>query len=114
MKTKLLALLFLVGSAAFAAPRVVVGVGVGVAPAYGYDAPPPPAVAYVARAPVYPAYWGARAYYGPRWVASAVLRTVVTTVAAAIGAVSYCAGLRPSKASCSNARMPSRVMGRGL
>ena len=29
MKTKLLALLFLVGSAAFAAPRVVVGVGVG-------------------------------------------------------------------------------------
>ena len=39
MKTKLLALLFLVGSAAFAAPRVVVGVGVGVAPAYGYDAP---------------------------------------------------------------------------
>ena len=49
MKTKLLALLFLVGSAAFAAPRVVVGVGVGgvgvgvgVAPAYGYYAPPPP------------------------------------------------------------------------
>src|ERR1700735_3094511 len=69
MKTKLLALLFLVGSAAFAAPRVAigvgvggVGVGVGVGPAYGYYAPPP---AYVAPAP----YWGARAYYGPRWVA---------------------------------------------
>src|SRR3984957_2099045 len=69
MKTKLLALLFLVGSAAFAAPRVAigvgvggVGVGVGVGPAYGYYAPRP---AYVAPAP----YWGARAYYGPRWVA---------------------------------------------
>lgn len=69
MKTKLLALLFLVGTAAFAAPRVVVGVGVGVgvAPAYGYyAAPPPPAVPYVAPAPV---YWGPRAYYGPRWIA---------------------------------------------
>ena len=67
MKTKLLALLFLVGSAAFAAPRVVVGVGVGVAPvapAYGYVAPSV-AVPYVAPAPV---YWGPRAYYGPRWV----------------------------------------------
>jgi hypothetical protein len=69
MKTKLLALLFLVGSAAFAAPRVAigvgvggVGVGVGVGPAYGYYAPRP---AYVAPAP----YWGGRAYYGPRWVA---------------------------------------------
>ena len=69
MKTKLLALLFLVGSAAFAAPRVVVGVGVGVgpvAPAYGYYAPPAPVAAYVAPVPV---YWGHRAYYGPRWVA---------------------------------------------
>jgi len=60
MKTKLLALLFLVGSAAFAAPRVAIGVGiggvgVGVAPAYGYYAAP--------------VYWGRRAYYGPRWVA---------------------------------------------
>ena len=76
MKTKLLALLFLVGSAAFAAPRVVVGVGVGVAvaPAYGYYPAPPPAAAYVAPGPyVYPygyrtGYWGPRAYYGPRWV----------------------------------------------
>jgi len=59
MKTKLLALLFLVGSAAFAAPRVVVGVGIGVAPV----------VPYVAPAPVYGVgYWGPRAYYGPRWV----------------------------------------------
>ena len=65
MKTKLLALLFLVGSAAFAAPRVAigvgvggVGVGVGVGPGYGYYAPRP---AYVAPAPV---YWGPRAYYG--------------------------------------------------
>src|ERR1700678_951125 len=81
MKTKLLALLFLVGSAAFAAPRVVVGVGVGpvgvgvgvgVAPGYGYYAPPP--AAYVAPGPyAYPygyraGYWGPRPYYGPRWV----------------------------------------------
>src|SRR5579863_7143441 len=60
MKTKLLALLFLVGSAAFAGPRVAVGigvggvgvgVGVGVAPAYGYYAPPAPAAAYVAPGP---------------------------------------------------------------
>jgi hypothetical protein len=57
MKTKLLALLFLVGTAAFAAPRVVVGVGVA------------PVVPYVAPAPVYGVgYWGPRAYYGPRWV----------------------------------------------
>jgi hypothetical protein len=74
MKTKLLALLFLVGSAAFAAPRVVVGVGAGVGPAYGYYAapPPPPAVAYVAPAPYVawrPGYWGPLPYYGPRWVA---------------------------------------------
>jgi hypothetical protein len=73
MKTKLLALLFLVGSVAFAGPRVAigvgvggVGVGVGVGPGYGYYAPPVPAIGYVA--PV-PAYWGPRAYYGPRWVA---------------------------------------------
>jgi hypothetical protein len=68
MKTKLLALLFLVGSVAFAAPRVAIGVGVGgvgvgVGPAYGYYAPP--VRAYLAPAPV---YWGPRAYYGPRWV----------------------------------------------
>jgi len=70
MKTKLIALLFLVGSVAFAAPRVVVGVGVGVGPAYGpgygYYAAPPVAVPYVAPAP---AYWGGGAYYGHGWVA---------------------------------------------
>jgi hypothetical protein len=70
MKTKLLALLFLVGSAAFAAPRVVVGVGVGpvgvgVGVGPGYVAP---AVPYVASAPVYGyGYYGPRAYYGPRY-----------------------------------------------
>ncbi|MGP0072976.1 MAG: hypothetical protein ACLPWF_13710 [Bryobacteraceae bacterium] len=66
MKTKLLALLLLAGSAAFAAPRVVVGVGV--APAYGYVAPAPayvPPPVYLAPPPV---YWGPRAYFGPRWV----------------------------------------------
>jgi hypothetical protein len=67
MKTKLLALLFLVGSAAFAAPRVVVGVGlgpvgvgvgVGVAPAYGYYAPPAIVQATGDRVPItVPAGW---------------------------------------------------------
>jgi hypothetical protein len=66
MKTKLFALLFLVGSAAFAGPRVVVGIGVA-PPAVAYVPPPVP---YVAPAPVYGVgYWGPRAYYGPRWVA---------------------------------------------
>jgi hypothetical protein len=90
MKTKLLALLFLVGSAAFAAPRVVVGVGIGVAPAGVYYAPPPayvPPAAYVAPAPGpgyawvggywYPygghyawhaGYWASRPFGGARWV----------------------------------------------
>ena len=78
MKTKLLALLFLVGSAAFAGPHFVVGIGVAppaeayVAPPVPYVAPPVPYVAppvtYVAPAPVYGvSYWGPRAYYGPRW-----------------------------------------------
>jgi hypothetical protein len=90
VKTKLLALLFLIGSSAFAGPRFFVGFGVG--PAYGYYAapppPPPPAVAYVAPAPGpnfawiggywYPyggryawhaGYWAPRPYYGARWVA---------------------------------------------
>ena len=92
MKTKLMALLFLVGSAAFAAPRVVVGVGVGVGPAYGYYAAPPPpppaAVAYIPPSPGvgfswvggywYPnagryawhaGYWARRPYYNAHWVA---------------------------------------------
>ncbi len=44
MKSKLLALLFVVGSTAFAGPRFFFGVGVGPA----YVAAPAPAVAYVA------------------------------------------------------------------
>ena len=51
MKTKLLALLLLAGSAAFAAPRFFFGIGVG--PAFGYYAPPPPV--YAAPPPVYAA-----------------------------------------------------------
>jgi hypothetical protein len=90
MKTKLLALLFLVGSAAFAGPRIAVGVGIGVGPAYGYYAAPPPApaVAYVPTAPgpnfawvggyghpyggryAWRAGYGApRPFYGDRWIA---------------------------------------------
>lgn len=87
MKTKLLALMFLVGSAAFAGPRVFVGVGVG-----GYAVPvaPPPApvVAYVPPAPGpgyawingyyvpsgpryswHAGYWAPRPYAGAYWVA---------------------------------------------
>jgi hypothetical protein len=83
MKTKLLALLFLVGSSAFAGPHVFFGVGVG--PAYGYYAAPPPAAAYVAPAPapgyvpgyynpvgpsyVYqPGYWGRPPYPHAVWI----------------------------------------------
>jgi hypothetical protein len=65
MKTKMLALLFLVGSSAFAGPRFFFGVGVG--PGYGYYAappPPPPAVAYVAPAPG-PGYSWVAGYYAP-------------------------------------------------
>lgn len=92
MKTKLLALLLLVGGAAFAAPRVAIGVGIGVGPAYGYYAAPPPAyvppaAAYVAPAPGpgyswiagywYPyggryswraGYWAPRPFHGAVWV----------------------------------------------
>ena len=64
MKTKLLALLFLVGSAAFAGPRVVVGVGVGVAPAYGYCSAGARRSLRCARARLL----GPNVYYGPRWV----------------------------------------------
>jgi WXXGXW repeat (2 copies) len=70
MKSKLLALLFLAGSAAFAGPRFFVGVGVGPAyvPAPAYVAP-----AYVAPAPVAyaPGYSWIPGYYapvGPRFV----------------------------------------------
>ena len=93
MKSKLLALLLLVGGSAFAAPHVFVGVGVGVSPAYGYYAAPPPAyappaVAYAPPAPGpgyswiagywYPyggryawhaGYWAHRPFYGATWIA---------------------------------------------
>jgi hypothetical protein len=69
MKSKLLALLFLAGSAAFAGPRVFVGVGVGYAPAPIVTyAPPPPPVAYVPA--VRPGYTWVSGYYYPvgrRW-----------------------------------------------
>jgi len=85
MKLKLAALLLLAGSAAFAGPRVFVGIGVGP----GYYAPPPaPMVAYVPPRPAvgytwvggywYPAgpryawhggYWARPPYYGAHWVA---------------------------------------------
>lgn len=73
MKTKILALLLLAGSAAFAGPRVFFGVGIGVpaAPYYVPVAPPPVPYAY-APAPVYrPGYTWISGYYypvGPRWV----------------------------------------------
>src|ERR1700680_2213822 len=70
MKTKLLALLLLAGSCAFAGTHFFFGVGVG--PAYGYYAPPPPppppVVAY-APAPG-PGYTWIAGYWhpaGPRW-----------------------------------------------
>lgn len=72
MKSKLLALVFLAGSAAFAGPRVFFGVGVGYAapaPVVVYAPPPAPVVAYVPRAPG-PGYaWVGGSYYpaGPRW-----------------------------------------------
>ena len=109
MKTKLLALLFLVGSAAFAAPRVVVGVGVGpvgvgvgVAPAYGYYAPPAPAAAYVAPAPSIGDLVRIMGRVGWRHATTGLVTTdVVTTVAVDVRKRSgdNYAGLRPSKAS---------------
>ncbi len=66
MKTKLLGLMFLAGSALFAAPRVVVGVGVGIP----YAPPPPPVAAYAAPAPG-PGYNWVAGYwypYGGRYV----------------------------------------------
>ncbi len=114
MKAKLIALLFLVGSVAFAAPRVVVGVGVG--PAYGYSlrrllfrmSRPRPFIG--APAPI-----TALAGLDHATMVRAFTDADITAGAftAVIGGANY-TGRRPSKASCSNARMPSRVMGRGL
>jgi hypothetical protein len=64
MKTKLLAVLLLAGSALFAAPGVAVGVGVGI-PAPAYGPPPAPAVGYVAPAPG-PGYAWVGGYWYPR------------------------------------------------
>lgn len=75
MKTKLLAILFLIGltgTSLFAGPRVFVGVGIGGGFGYGYYAPPPPApvVTYVPPAPGYGYSWvnGYWYPYGPRYV----------------------------------------------
>jgi len=71
MKTKLLALIFVAGSSAFAATHFSFGIGIG--PAYGYYAappPPPPAVAYAPPPVPGPGYtWIAGYWYpvGPRW-----------------------------------------------
>jgi YXWGXW repeat-containing protein len=77
MKTKLIALFLLAGSAMFAETHFSVGIGVG--PRYGYYAPPPPV--YYAPAPVYgyaPAprpgfiwvsgYWSVDGYGRRLWV----------------------------------------------
>lgn len=72
MKTKLLALLLLAGSSAFAA-HFSVGIGIG-GPAYGYGyyaPPPPPVVAYAPPAYPGPGYTWVGGYYypvGPRYV----------------------------------------------
>jgi hypothetical protein len=75
MKTKLLAVLLLAGSALVAAPRVVVGIGVGLpplAPVAAYVAPAPgPGYAWVggywARLPYPRAYWVGPRYFGHRY-----------------------------------------------
>ena len=71
MKTKLLALIFFVGSSAFAATHFSFGVGIG--PAYGYyvaPPPPPPVIAYAPPVVARPGYsWVGGYWYpvGPRW-----------------------------------------------
>ncbi|MGA2738168.1 MAG: hypothetical protein ABSG65_12060 [Bryobacteraceae bacterium] len=79
MKTKLLAVLLLAGSALFAAPAVVVGVGVGVpAPVAAYVPPAPgPGYAWVggywypagARRAWHAGYWARPPYPRAYWVA---------------------------------------------
>jgi hypothetical protein len=70
MKTKLLALLMVGGSALFAGPRVFVGVGFGSPVGYYAPPPPPPLVTYVAPGYVRPGYaWVGGYWYpaGPRY-----------------------------------------------
>ena len=64
MKTKLLAMTLLAGSALFAETHFSIGVGVG-GYGNGYYAPPPPVVRY---APPYPGpgYTWVEGYWGPR------------------------------------------------
>lgn len=62
MKAKLLALVFLAGTAAFAGPRFFVGFGYAPAPVTVYAPPPAPVVAYAPPSPGYgysyvPGYW---------------------------------------------------------
>jgi len=61
MKSKLLALALLGGSAAFAAPHVSIGIGIG----GGYYPPPPPPryAAYVPASPGYGYVWVPGYYY---------------------------------------------------
>ena len=72
MKTRLLALMFLAGTAAFAGPRVFVGVGFGApAPVVAYAPPPAPVVRYAVPPSPGPGYaWVGGYYYpvGPRYV----------------------------------------------
>jgi hypothetical protein len=68
MKTKLLAMLLMAGSVAFARNNFSIGIGVNVGPAYGgyYAAPPPPPpppIAYVPPAPG-PGYTWIQGYWG--------------------------------------------------
>jgi hypothetical protein len=70
MKTKLLALILLAGSTAFAGSRVFFGLSVGGPVYYAPPPPPPPPVAYyVAPAPAPGYVWISGYYYpvGPRW-----------------------------------------------
>lgn len=74
MKTKILAVMLLASSAAFARSHVSIGIGVNVGPAYGgyYVAPPPPPppVMYAPPMPAPGYVWvpGYYAYSGSRYV----------------------------------------------
>ncbi len=87
MKTKLLALLFLVGSAAFAAPRVVVGVGVG-RPGLWLCSAGASGSLRCARSGATAWVTGARATMDPAGLRHAIT-DLATTVAAAIGVGNY-------------------------
>ena len=74
MKTKILALLLLAGSCAFAGPRIAVGIGIGGGyyPYAGYVAPPPvvyapPPVVYPYARPYVVRPYAGRVWVGPRY-----------------------------------------------